>query len=133
MTIKINEGSGTQSNIYWNIANLSTIGDGETHDWHMSFKSQLSNTDLFEVPNTEPLTILTNDRYTNCSFSVADLELETRHVNGIYEVELYNETLGLSYKQLVKIITNPGGSTGTKAYISDNEDREAIVYYKPEY
>ena len=99
----------------------------------MRLVSQWSNTDLIDLPVVGNLNIFTNDRYTRVTFLTLFEDLALRHVNGIYEAELYNETFGLSYKQLVKLITSPGGSTGTKPYISDNEDRQAIVYYKPEY
>ena len=133
MTLEIYPSTDQESMLSWNIANLPHIGDGNEHDWKMRLVSQWSNTDLIDLPVVGYLNIFTNDRYTRVTFSTLFQDLALRHVNGIYEAELYNETFGLSYKQLVKLITSPGGSTGTKPYISDNEDREAIVYYKPEY
>jgi hypothetical protein len=91
-----------------------------------------SNTYL-DMDMTDPY-VESNDRYSVASWiSFSAPRLNDQHVNGIYEAELYSEKLGLSYKQVVKIITSPGGTTGTEPYISNNEDREAIVYYKPEY
>ena len=133
MTLEIFPSSDTQSIVYWNIANLEGIGDGLNHDWKLAFKSQWSNTVIYEAPSIGNLGITTNDRYTRCTFLTIGEGLADQHINGIYEARLYNDVLGLEYKQLIKIITSPGGSTGTKPYISDNEDREAIVYYKPEY
>ena len=133
MTLKIYPSGDNVSNLPWNIANLPHIGTGNIHDWKMRLVSQWSNTDLIDLPVIGYLNISTNDRYTFTTFLTTNQDLAERHVNGIYEAELYNETFGLSYKQVVKLITSPGGSTGTKPYISDNEDREAIVYYKPEY
>lgn len=133
MTLEIYPSSDLQSRLGWNIANLPHIGDGQNHDWRLRFTSQWSNMELGNWPVAGALTIITNDRYTRVTFLTVTEDLADRHINGIYEAELYNETFGLSYKQLVKLITSPGGSTGTKPYISDNEDRQAIVYYKPEY
>jgi hypothetical protein len=131
MTLKIFSSNANQNQLYWNIANLADYA--APHDWKLAFKSQWSNTVIYEAPSMGTLVITTNSRYTKCTFSTAALDLTDQHINGVYEARLYNDVLGLEYKQLVKIITSPGGSTGTKPYISDNEDREAIVYYKPEY
>lgn len=133
MTLKIYPSTDVESVLYWNVPNLPGLVSSTDHNWQLSFKSQWSNTVLFIISDPALLGIVTNDRYTQCAFYTTSDDLADRHVNGIYEAELYNEVLGLSHKQLVKLITSPGGSTGTKPYISDNEDREAIVYYKPEY
>lgn len=133
MTLKIYPSGDNESKLLWNIANLPYVPSPSVHDWKMRLVSQWSNTNLIDLPIFGNLNIVTNDRYTIISFLTIGENLANSHVNGIYEAELYNETFGLSYKQVVKLITSPGGSTGTKPYISDNEDREAIVYYKPEY
>jgi len=33
----------------------------------------------------------------------------------------------------LKLIYSPGGGTGTQSYISDNENRQADVFYRPAY
>jgi hypothetical protein len=40
---------------------------------------------------------------------------------------------GLLDSGSLKLIYSPGGGTGTQDYISDNENREAVVYYTPDY
>jgi hypothetical protein len=49
------------------------------------------------------------------------------HQNGYYTWTIGN------YSNIVKIITQPGGGTGEVEYISNNENREADVYFRPNY
>lgn len=133
MTLKFKYGSDIQHKLYWNIPNLEeSVGNPSYYPWNLRFKSMHSNRYLdMDMTN---VAVQSNDRYSVATWiSFAAPRPNDQHINGIYEAELYSEKLGLSYKQIVKIITSPGGTTGTKPYISDNEDREAIVYYKPEY
>ena len=58
-------------------------------------------------------------------FLLADSE--DKHYNGFY-----TWTLG-TYSDIVKIITVPGGDLGEVEYISSNENREAEVFYRPEF
>ena len=90
--------------------------------------SQLSNTILFQVPLG---VVTTNDRYTECQFTLPQLEGDN-HFNGMYNYTILYDT-GVWDSGSLKLVYSPGGGTGTKNYISDNEDREAIVYYVPEY
>jgi hypothetical protein len=90
--------------------------------------SQLSNTVLFQ----ESLTVITtNGRYTEFQFTLPQLEGDN-HFNGMYNYTVLLDT-GVWDSGSLKLVYNPGGGTGTQNYISDNEDREAIVYYTPEY
>jgi len=127
MTIKDIDTSIIKSyKLYWNLSNIASAVDG----WSLKLKSQWSNTDL--IVNSD-LTITTSDRYTQVEFELTPSDFPSSHINGIYEAELSNTTLNTSYKQLVKLISTNGGGSGTVAYESNNEDRQAIVYYKPEY
>lgn len=129
MTVEL-FGHDVNNYLYWNIPNLS--GTSDDNGWTLTFKSQHSNMEV-DLGITS-LSVTGNDRYSRVNFAIfAATTPINEHINGIYEAELANVKLGLSYKQMVKLITNPGGTTGTTAYISNNEDREAIVYYKPEY
>ena len=90
--------------------------------------SQLSNTLIF----TRPL-ILTyvNDRYWGFEFTLPSLE-GNKHLNSMANYKVYQDG-GLLDSGSLKLIYSPGGGTGTKDYISDNENREAVVYYTPDY
>tara|TARA_R110000796_G_scaffold33764_3_gene87327 strand:- start:3263 stop:3652 length:390 start_codon:yes stop_codon:yes gene_type:complete len=129
MTVEL-LGQDVDNFLFWNIPNLN--GDTANNGWNLVFKSQHSN---MEVDlNVITLSVTGNDRFSKVNFAIIPPAIPAaQHINGIYEVELSNTSLGLSYKQVVKLITNTGGTTGTTPYISNNEDREAIVYYKPEY
>jgi hypothetical protein len=90
--------------------------------------SQLSNTLLFSVP----LTLVTsNDRYAEYTFTLPALEGDN-HYNGMYNYMLYQDS-GLVDQGSLKLIFSPGGGTGTQDYISNNENRQAVVYYDPAY
>ena len=90
--------------------------------------SQLSNDILFQVPLA--LTA-TNDRYTSFSFTLPQLEGDN-HYNGMYNYTVLLDT-GVFDSGSLKLVYSPGGGTGTQPYISDNENRQAIVYYDPAY
>ena len=78
------------------------------------------------------LTLLeTNDRYTEFRLSFTEAERKA-HINGIYNYELQQDGAVIE-SGLLKLVVEEGGSFGTSEYISDNEDREATVYYRPEY
>jgi hypothetical protein len=94
----------------------------------IEFISMYSNTILFD----QPATIFThNTRYTQLVFDIPT-DLASEHVEGIYKYIVYEGTTEL-VDGVIKVITNPGGSMNTDPYISNNEDREAQVYFRPEY
>ena len=92
------------------------------------FKSEYSNRNLFDVSCS---VLQSNARYTQLQFNT-DPPLGNTHQNGIYTYEVY-ATDDLLVSGVVKVITNPGGGTGTTPYISDNENREGEVYFRPSY
>ena len=61
--------------------------------------------------------------------------LAEEHRNGYYHLAvtpipvLVNPT----YQQIVKLVFDPGGDTNTQPYISNNEEREADTYFRPNY
>lgn len=77
------------------------------------------------------ITSTNTDRYTTIPFSVAS-GFEDRHVNGIYMYIAYNGE-EIVDSATIKIITEPGGGQGTEPYISNNENRDAKVIYRPSY
>ena len=119
MTLKLEDGQVT-CNISLNITNA--IGD-----WTISLTSQLSNMVTF----SNAMSIVeTNDRYTEFMFDIpVDLPLE--HKNGIYDTIVTNGVTNETF--LLKLVCGSGGTDGTVAYTSDNENREAPVYYRPQY
>ena len=119
MTLKLQD-STTNYNLSFNVTNV-------TGDWTLTLKSQLSHLDILDVSLT---VVATNSRFTEFSFTIpSDLPLE--HKNGIYE---YTITNGIDTEVgLLKLVCGTGGTDGYVSYESDNEDREAPVYYRPQY
>tara|TARA_R110000772_G_scaffold208154_3_gene318635 strand:+ start:414 stop:773 length:360 start_codon:yes stop_codon:yes gene_type:complete len=76
-----------------------------------------------------PLT--SNDRYSEFTIGItADERLQ--HINAVYDYEIQKDGVPIE-TGLLKYISEEGGSTGTDAYISNNENREATTYYRPIY
>lgn len=119
MTITV---SATEFEFYINTPDLA-LGDVS-----FDIKSQLSN-DL--IVTTTASVIDSNDRYSTISVTLNE-EIQSKHYNGIYEYTVYSNE-NIYDTGLLKITTEPGGSTGTRPYVSNNEDRQAKVIYRPAY
>lgn len=72
----------------------------------------------------------TNDRYTEFSMTLTDEETEG-HFNGIFGYEIQDAEANVYLSGLLKWINEDGGQMGTEPYISDNENREAVQFYRP--
>jgi hypothetical protein len=119
MTITIDT---NQFDFYINTPNLSLS------DVIFDIKSQLSNTLL--VGTTATITD-SNERYSTISVTLNE-DIADKHYNGIYEYTVYSNE-NIYDTGLLKIVTEPGGTTGTIDYQSNNEDRQAKVIYRPAY
>ena len=72
--------------------------------------------------------ILTNDRYTLFMLELPEFWFNNPEANGIFSYELRNATFQTVLDAgLVKIIS---ASPENNTYISNNDDREAIVYFE---
>jgi hypothetical protein len=91
-----------------------------------TLKSQYSQEVLVTVASGDWTIVSENTRYAEFMVDLPP-DFEDKHVNGYY-----TWALG-PYTDIVKIITQPGGDTGTVDYISDNENREADTYFRPNY
>lgn len=81
-----------------------------------------------------PATILINNaRYTELELFFP-IEFKDEHKNGVYYYTIQNETTVFE-KGLVKLVTDPGGQNGAVEYIAptETENRESVVYYRPQY
>ena len=108
--------SGSSATFYIN--NPGTI----TGDF--SLKSQYAQDVIYTTSN---YTVATqNDRYAQIDVTFPG-DFKDKHYNGYY-----TWSIG-SYSDIVKIITQPGGDTGKVEYISNNEERDAEVFYRPNY
>jgi len=101
--------------------------------WTMRIVSQLSNLPApgISLPSIPLSLTTTNSRYTTFGFNLTSIA-GALHGNGMYDYIIY-ENGGEWDTGSLKLVFSPGGGTGTDPYLSNNENREAIVYYDPVY
>lgn len=117
MTTVIN---GTTAKFYIN--NPSTL-DGNAD---LVLKSQYSQNIVLTIAAADWSIATQNNRYIEINATVP-ATFKDEHQNGFYTWTIGN------YSDIIKIITQPGGGTGEVEYISNNENREAEVYFRPNY
>ena len=93
--------------------------------WTFTMTSEYSQKPIIDASAAVTL-VESNERYMSFTVDV-DPTFKDKHTNGYY-----SWTLG-PYNGFVKLITQPGGDLGTTDYVSDNENRESTVYYRPNY
>jgi len=131
MTLEIISYTGSTWDFSINVPNLDP-----NSSFTFDIYSQLSNTNaqVFSPLTTMAMTLVTtNDRYSE--FTISNGGNQTfgdKHGNGMYNY-VVKENTGVIDSGSLKLIFSPGGGTGTQNYISDNENREAVVYYTPDY
>jgi len=94
--------------------------------WDFQLKSQYSQDIVATVAAGDWYIDTQNSRYAQFTVDLPP-GFEDKHANGFY-----TWTLG-PYSDIIKLITVPGGDLGEVEYISNNEQRDAEVYYRPEY
>jgi len=108
--------SGTTGTFY--------INDPGTITGDFSLKSQYSQEDI--ATGNSYAIITQNDRYAEIEVTFP-ADFKDKHYNGYYTWSIGD------YSNIVKIITQPGGDDGKVEYISNNEERDAEVFYRPNY
>ena len=76
-----------------------------------------------------------NARYSTIQI-VFPVDFKDEHKNGVYYYSIKSDINDTEYENgYIKIITDPGGALNQKAYIApaETEDRESVVYYRPNY
>ena len=121
MTIKILENQSTFEIAVDTPNILETVCDFEVF-------SPYSNTALFTTTAT---LIETNDRYSRFE-CLTPADLWDGHYNGMYTYTLYFGS-EIYDTGSFKLVTQPGGDMGTVQHISDNENRQSQVVYRPNY
>jgi|TARA_R110000744_G_scaffold7193_6_gene24689 hypothetical protein len=91
--------------------------------------SQFARTDTI-IPAT---IVIQNARYTELELTFPS-DFKNEHKNGIYYYTIKSD-VSIFEEGLVKVITEPGGQNGAIEYTSTPaiENREAVVYYRPNY
>lgn len=113
-------------NIFINTPDLST-----SPTYNIAITSEHSNTVLFDA---DMIMLETNERYT--AFKVASGDISDNHWNGIHNYTItstFESIEEIVEEGVFKLLSTPGGTTGTDAYVSPNENREADVYYRSNY
>jgi len=125
MTLYIDE-AALSVELYFNQPNLIDYVD----DYTFVLKSQYSKQDLILTGAVQE----TNDRYSKILVTFPT-GFGNEHKNGVYYWSLVDPTDVILEEGLAKIITEPGGGTGMTNYTSNaaTEEREADVYYRPNY
>src|SRR5210317_1224534 len=134
MTIIVLDNESTY-NLSFNVANVD-CGLGDAYKFRM--RSQWDQTDDTWVGAGSGYfgaTLLsTNDRYSEFRVTLnAFFQNSVEHYNGIYEYELLCDDESVLDSGLIKVVTNPGGTTGDTAFVSNNENLEADTYFTPNY
>jgi hypothetical protein len=121
MTFYLETGATTKE-ISTNITNLTPS------TYYLAVTSQYNkNTWSFALTIVE-----SNARYTKFSLPISASDREG-HYNGIYDYEIKNIAGDIYDSGLLKWISEEGGSTNIEPYISNNENREAGQYYRPNF
>lgn len=76
--------------------------------------------------------VIATNRYSEFVIEITEPE-RLAHINAIYNYEVQDTAFNVVESGLLKYITEQGGSNGTTAFISNNENREAATYYRPAY
>jgi len=121
MTLTIETGTFAYT-FYSNVPNV-TAGVFE-----LTITSQWSNQEVIQVT---PTLVSSNARYTKWLFTLGINEGDN-HYNGMGNYTITKDGSVIDSGSL-KLIYSPGGGTGTQSYISDNENRQADVFYRPAY
>jgi len=135
MTIIVLDNESTY-NLSFNVANVD-CGLGDAYKFRI--RSQWDQTDDTWVGATTngyfAATLLsTNDRYSEFQIVLNAFFVNSKeHYNGIYEYELLCDDESVLDSGLIKVVTNPGGTTGDTAFVSNNENLEADTYFTPNY
>lgn len=121
MTINID--TTEQFTFTFNTPNIPTTGI------FLRLDSQYSNDVFLLWPGT---VIETNERYSELEIDLTGTDISSGHHNGIYYYQVLDND-NIYDMGLCKLITNPGGSFGKVEYVSGNENREAQVFYRPNF
>lgn len=120
MTVTIDSSNQLQMSV--NVANMPIS------DINLTLTSQHSND---EVINDDVVVSETNDRFTTIQLDLPT-DFYKLHYNGIYEYTISGA--GTIYDTgLLKMVLTPGGDFGKEEYISNNDNRQAKVIYRPSY
>ena len=138
MTEVVGIGVGYAIPLFWN-GPYFNYSDQNFYTWLRSI-----NTQKWHGPYLNIGTLQKNDRWAKWYIELGQ-EWADNHKNGYYQWVItppipgdppFTEpTVGINWRVqgIVKLISNPGGDLGVVEYESNNEDREADTYFRPNY
>ena len=135
MTAEVN-GPASYIQMYWN-GNISPNGS-EFWTWFRSLNTQEW---IGPFPLNYQAYLTSNDRYSRWFVDISSYpDFGDKEQDGFYQV-VKTPPFGPTDKPIIgpqelgmfKLLCNPGGDINTKPYISNNEQREADTYYRPNY
>jgi hypothetical protein len=138
MTSIVNQGigpAGSYIEMFWNGPLYFT---GQFWTWYRSLNTQEW---LGPFPLADQAIYTTNERYTRWFVDTSQItDFNRQHRNGFYQVVVTpafgptdKPTLGPINLGMVRLLFNNGGEMDTEPYISNNEQREADTYFRPNY
>ena len=135
MTSVVN-GPGNYIQMYWN-GNISPSGT----DFWTWFRSLNTQEWIGPFPLNGQAYLTSNERYSRWFVDTSsDPDFGDKQQNGFYQAvttPAFGPTdepvFGIKELGMYKLICEDGGDINTKPYISNNEQREADTYYRPNY
>ncbi len=115
-----------------------TYADANFYTWFRSLNTQEW---LGPFPCAgNPPTIFKNKRFSRWYVDTTSIpNFADEHRNGFYQycttpaIPTPQPTVGVENQGLIKLIFDPGGQTNMESYVSNNEQREADTYFRPNY
>ena len=111
-------------------------GDQNFYTWFRSL-----NTQEWLGPFPVAGTLFKNKRFTRWYVDTSSIpNFFDQHRNGFYQYcttppipGTDGPTVGPTNQGIIKLIFEPGGDTNMESYVSNNEQREADTYFRPNY
>ncbi len=132
-------GPSPEFEMFWN-GPITQLQSGTPTMWTW-FRSLNTQEWLGPFPLSTNYTPVSNDRYSSWWVDTSSIpNFADQHRNGFYQFcttpaigPTDKPTIGIANQGLIRLIFQPGGEMDTKPYISNNEQREADTYFRPNY
>jgi hypothetical protein len=123
--------------MYWN-GPIELSPQNDLWTWFRSLNTQEWLGPFSLVPGS---TFVSNARYTKWFVDLGSIpNIGDQHRNGFYQFcttlpfgPTDKPTVGIQKQGLIKLVFSSGGELGVTEYISNNEQREADTYFRPNY
>ena len=139
MTAYVTEtGAAPTIEMFWNGLIETPAQSGDMWTWFRSLNTQEWLGPFPLVPTAQ---VIANDRYSKWFVDVSSIPgFSDQHRNGFYQFcttppfgPTDKPTIAVKTQGLIRLIFTPGGEMDTKPFISNNEQREADTYFRPNY